>query len=162
MTPPTSQSQAAVAQPGPAQRLRMSYAEYLAWADEDVHAEWVNGPADLVVEVISDDSVSRDRADKFYEYQSAGVLEYWIIDPRHGYERVDFYVLDEKGRYRPIPVDADGCYRSMVVPGFWFEVAWVLSEEPPNVLQALSQIVGSEKVLAEGTQPGQPAGTVGG
>ena len=25
------------------QPLRMSYEEYLAWADEDVHAEWVNG-----------------------------------------------------------------------------------------------------------------------
>ena len=24
-------------------RLRMSYEEFLAWADEDVHAEWVNG-----------------------------------------------------------------------------------------------------------------------
>ena len=56
------------------------------------------------------------------------------------------------------PVDADGRYRSTVVPGFWFEVAWVLSEEPPNVLQALSQIVGPEKVLAQGTQPGQSAG----
>jgi hypothetical protein len=25
------------------QRLRMSYEEYLAWANEDVLAEWVNG-----------------------------------------------------------------------------------------------------------------------
>jgi len=232
ITPSTLQSSVSVAQPGQAQRLRMSYEEYLAWADEDVHAEWVSGevivqmppklrhqrvvkfllelldlfaqlsrlgtvlcapfemratpdgparepdllfvaqehlarltearlsgPADLVVEVISDDSVSRDRADKFYEYQSAGVQEYWLIDPRPGYERVDFYVLDGKGRYRPIPVDTDGRYRSTVIPGFWFEVAWVLSEEPPNVLQALGQIVGPERWLAQGMQPGQPAGT---
>jgi len=232
ITSSTSQSPVSVAQPGQAQRLRMSYEEYLAWADEDVHAEWVSGEvivqmppklrhqrvvkfllelldlfaqlfrlgavlcapfemratpdgparepdllfvaqehlarltearlsgaADLVVEVISDDSVSRDRADKFYEYQSAGVQEYWIIDPRPGYERVDFYVLDGKGRYRPIPVDTDGRYRSTVIPGFWFEVAWVLSEEPPNVLQALGQIVGPERWLAQGMQPGQPAGT---
>ena len=25
------------------QRLRMSYEEFLQWADEDVHAEWVDG-----------------------------------------------------------------------------------------------------------------------
>ncbi len=25
------------------QRLRMSYEEYHEWADEDAHAEWVNG-----------------------------------------------------------------------------------------------------------------------
>ncbi len=39
------------------------------------------GMADLVIEVVSDDSVARDRADKFYEYQTAGIQEYWIIDP---------------------------------------------------------------------------------
>ena len=25
------------------ERLRMSYEDYLQWADEDVHAEWVDG-----------------------------------------------------------------------------------------------------------------------
>jgi Uma2 family endonuclease len=198
----------------------MSYEEYLTWADEDVHAEWVNGevivqmppkephqrvvafllqllglfsglfrlgrllpapfemratpdgparepdllfiahvhlerltearlsgPADLVVEVVSDDSVARDRAEKFYEYQAAGVLEYWIIDPRPGRERVDFYVLDDKGRYRPVPVGSDGRYHSTVLPGFWLQVDWVLAPEPPEVLQALAQIVGPQKLL---------------
>ncbi|MDP9356347.1 MAG: Uma2 family endonuclease, partial [Chloroflexota bacterium] len=125
-------------------RLKMTYDEFLAWADEDIHAEWVDGevtvfvppsirhqdlvlflgsllswyaralglgrvmvapfemrlapgqasrepdllfvarshtdrlaparlegPADLVMELISDSSVARDRDDKFYEYQDA-------------------------------------------------------------------------------------------
>jgi Uma2 family endonuclease len=152
MATPSPEYQPSTALPTQDQRLRMSYKEYLAWADEDVHAEWVDGevivqttpkephqrvvafllslmglfiqlftlgrllpapfemraipngparepdllfvalehlerlteerlsgPADLVVEVISTDSVARDRADKFYEYQSAGVREYWIL-----------------------------------------------------------------------------------
>ncbi len=33
----------------------------------------LKGPADLIVEVVFDSSVARDRADKFYEYQEAGV-----------------------------------------------------------------------------------------
>lgn len=33
------------APPRQEQRLRMSYEEFLAWADEDVHAEWVDGEA---------------------------------------------------------------------------------------------------------------------
>lgn len=217
MLSPGSTTPATSAQP---QRLRMSYEEYLAWADEDVHAEWVNGevmvqmppkephqrvvafllqllglfselfrlgrllpapfemratpdgparepdllfiayahlerltearlsgPADLVVEVVSDDSVARDRAEKFYEYQAAGVPEYWIIDPRPGRERVDFYVLDDKGRYRPVPVESDGRYHSTVLPGFWLQVDWVLAPAPPEVLQALAQIVGPQKLL---------------
>jgi Uma2 family endonuclease len=198
----------------------MSYEEFLAWADEDVHAEWVDGevivhmppkephqrvvafllslmtlfiqlfklgrllpapfemraipdgparepdlifiarehldrlsperlsgPADLVVEVISDDSVARDRADKFYEYQTAGVREYWIIDSRPGCERADFYVLDDKARYRPVPPGPDNRYHSTVLTGFWIDVDWVVSAEPPAVLTALAQIVGPEKLL---------------
>src|SRR5262245_39068157 len=38
----------------------------------------LNGAADLAIEVISDESVGRDRGDKFYEYQEGGVREYWI------------------------------------------------------------------------------------
>jgi Uma2 family endonuclease len=221
MTSPSPEAQTATATTTPSQRLRMSYEEYLAWAGEDVHAEWVNGevivqmppkprhqqvvafllqlmglfiqlfqsgrllpaplemraipdgparepdllfvarehldrltetrlsgPADLVVEVVSDDSVARDRADKFYEYQAAGIKEYWIIDPRPGYERVDFYVLDDKGRYTPVPVDTDGRYHSTVLTGFWFQVDWVLATEPPEVLQVLAQVVGPQKLLA--------------
>lgn len=37
---------------------------------------YLHGPADLVIEVISPDSIGRDRGDKFYEYQAAGIPEY--------------------------------------------------------------------------------------
>jgi hypothetical protein len=97
--------------------------------------------------VISDDSVARDRADKFYEYQAAGVREYWILDSRPGRERADFYVLDEKGRYRPVPPDPDNRYYSTVLPGFWLHVDWVTATEPPAVLTALAQVVGPQKLL---------------
>ena len=89
----------------------------------------VSGPADLIVEIISPESISRDRADKFYEYQQAGVREYWIIDPRPGTERADFWVLGANERYQPVPVDADGIYRSTVIPGFWIDVHWLWEEE---------------------------------
>lgn len=198
-----------------ARRLRMSYEEFLAWGDEDIHAEWVdgevviqmppkewhqrivtflsallqfhaeffglgrvlvapfemklgpegparepdvffvarehldrlsadrlNGPADLVVEVISDDSVARDRADKFYEYQEAGVQEYWVIDPRPGKERADFWVLGGDGRYQPIPVAADGIYRATALPGFWLRVGWFWSEALPDPQMAFAEIAG--------------------
>ncbi len=35
----------------------------------------IQGPADLVVEVISPESAARDRSEKFDEYQQAGVRE---------------------------------------------------------------------------------------
>ena len=42
--------------------------------------KYFDGAPDLIIEVISDDSVGRDRAEKFEEYEEAGVREYWIID----------------------------------------------------------------------------------
>ena len=59
----------------------------------------LEGPADLIVELISDESVRRDRQEKFHEYREAGIREYWIIDPCAGRHRADFYRLDEQGQY---------------------------------------------------------------
>ncbi|MFL5800454.1 MAG: Uma2 family endonuclease [Roseiflexaceae bacterium] len=110
------------------------------------------GPADLAIEIISDDSVARDRADKFYEYQRGGVREYWIIDPRPGQQRVDVYTLDARGRYQPIPA-VEGAYHSSVLAGFWLREDWLWVERP-DPLAALAEVVGVERVigaLREGT-----------
>jgi Uma2 family endonuclease len=200
--------------------LRMTYEEFLAWSDEDVHAEWVDGevivfmppmdrhqdivgfihvllrlfvdffqlgkvrtapfemkvspdsparepdllfvarenlerltekrlvgPADLILEMISDDSVERDRVTKFCEYQEAGVREYWIIDPRPGKERADFFVLDDQGRYRPVLIGDDGIYRSTVIPGFWLRVDWLWAEELPDPQRTFAEIVGPSRLM---------------
>jgi Uma2 family endonuclease len=105
----------------------------------------LNGPADLAIEIISDESVTRDRDDKFYEYQAGGVREYWIIDPRPNRKRADFFVLDQNGIYQPVPV-ADGIYRSLVLPNFWLNVDWLWAEEP-NPLAALAEVVGVEQLI---------------
>jgi Uma2 family endonuclease len=109
-------------------------------------SDQLDGPADLVVEVISDESVSRDRGEKFYEYQDAGVREYWIIDSRPDRQRADFYVLDANQRYRPVPIADDGTYRSTVLPDFWLRVDWMWAEEP-DALKALAQVVGPDKLI---------------
>jgi Uma2 family endonuclease len=107
----------------------------------------LNGPADLAIEIISDESVGRDRGDKFYEYQEGGVREYWIIDPRPGKQRADFYVLDKRGMFQPIPIAADGIYRSAVLSNFWLKIDWLWAEQA-NPLAALAQIVGMEQLIA--------------
>ena len=47
-----------------------------------IPAQRVNGAPDLIIEIISPESTSRDYDEKFDEYQDAGIGEYWIIDPR--------------------------------------------------------------------------------
>jgi Uma2 family endonuclease len=106
----------------------------------------LDGPADLIIEIISDESVTRDRIDKFYEYQDGGVHEYWIIDPREGRQRVDVFVLDATGRYQPIPPEEGGIYRSVVIPGFWLREAW-LWQEYPDTLSTLTEMIGAERLV---------------
>ncbi|HEY7126827.1 MAG TPA: Uma2 family endonuclease [Ktedonobacterales bacterium] len=101
-------------------------------------ATYLDGPADLVVEVVSPESAGRDRGDKFYEYRQAGIPEYWLIDPT--LEQAEFYQLDKAKRYQLIAADADGIYRSKVLSGFWLRVGWLWQEPPPDVVKALLEI----------------------
>lgn len=79
-----------------------------------VKATHVEGPADLIVEVVSAESRVRDYHEKYAEYESAGVREYWIIDPV--YQTIDLYGL-VNGAY--VKVEAkDGRLASSVLPGF--------------------------------------------
>jgi Uma2 family endonuclease len=54
------------------------------------------GVPDLVLEILSEGTAKVDREDKYLEYQRAGVLEYWIVDPFK--QNVEIYTL-EHGNY---------------------------------------------------------------
>jgi Uma2 family endonuclease len=107
----------------------------------------LDGPADLVVEVISPESINRDRVEKFYEYQENGVREYWLIDPRTGLTRADFWVLAEDGRFRPEPIDSNGIYHSTVLPNFRLNVNSLFADELPEPIKALADMVGMDAML---------------
>ena len=96
---------------------------------------YLDGPADLVVEIVSPESRLRDRGEKFAEYEMAGVAEYWLIDP--DMRRADFYVLGEDGRYERFLPDREGIYRSRVLRGFWLNVGWLWQSPLPPVLDTL-------------------------
>jgi Uma2 family endonuclease len=191
----------------------MSYQEYLAWADESTHTEWVDGevivfmpptlrhqcivgfvavllssfanlfklgevytaptemrarpdgparepdiffvahsnrarlsaqrlagPADLVAEIVSPESATRDLHDKFHEYQAAAIREYLIIDPRAAQQRVYWYALDDAGRYQAISPDEAGRVHSAVLPGFWLQPDWLWQEPLPDPLPTLRRL----------------------
>ena len=195
--------------PGPTHApSKVSYEEFLEWADEDTHAEWVDGeiffmspvsnlhqdvsgfllqcllffvqerqlgvvryesfqmklvadlpgrepdilfisnkrmgnlensylagPADIVVEIISPESIHRDTVDKFAEYEAAGVPEYWLIDPLQ--ETALFYRLDENGLFQPGPLESDDIYHCGVLPGFWLNVNWLWQRPIPTLRSVL-------------------------
>ena len=98
----------------------------------------LDGPADLVVEVVSPESVGRDRGEKFYEYQEAGIPEYWLIDPDRRW--AEFYRLGKDGLYRVAFAGREGIFRSEVLPGFWLRVEWLWQEPLPKVLDVLREL----------------------
>lgn len=99
---------------------------------------FLDGPADLVIEIISPESVSRDRGDKFYEYEAGGVREYGLIDPLR--QVAEFYRLDERGRYGVTLARREGVYHSEVVTGFWLRVEWLWQEPLPKTLDVLREL----------------------
>lgn len=100
------------------------------------------GPADLIVEIISKESVRRDRDDKFKEYRDAGVREYWIIDPRPDKERADFYRLNESGEYRLLGTEDNERVESRVLPGFWLKPAWLWQAQSLSATIAFYEVRG--------------------
>lgn len=99
---------------------------------------YLDGPADLVVEIVSPESSRRDREEKFAEYQEAGIPEYWLLDPQT--EQAAFYWLGTGGQYELVALDAEGIYRSRVVPGFWLRVAWLWRQPLPDPVPVLLEI----------------------
>ena len=91
----------------------------------------LNGACDIAIEVISPDSRTRDRRDKFSEYAQAGVSEYWMIDESRKWAQ--FYSLDADGVYVLIQLDEQGVFRSAALPGFWIKPSWLWQNELPTI-----------------------------
>jgi Uma2 family endonuclease len=100
----------------------------------------LDGPADLVVEIVGGDTAEQDLRDKFQEYAASGVAEYWIMDPRPRYQGCSAFHLDENGIYRPIVIDADGRVQSREIRGFWFDPRWLKMDSYPNPVALLTMI----------------------
>jgi Uma2 family endonuclease len=98
----------------------------------------LEGPPDLAIEVVSSESVARDWREKYYDYQAAGVREYWIIDPVH--QRVAAYNLVDT-EYQPIAIE-QGRIGSSVVPGFFLREDWLWRAKLPKIDDALKEIAG--------------------
>lgn len=93
---------------------------------------WRAGPApedgkflrivpDLVVEILSPSTASRDRGEKRAIYEKNGVREYWLVDPRA--QSVRRFVLGDDGYGTGECFEANDCFESVVLDGLSFDVA---------------------------------------
>ena len=99
---------------------------------------FLDGPADVVIEIASPESRLRDRGAKFAEYEMDAVPEYWLLDPEE--QRADFYRRAEDGRYQRVSIPGDGVYSSEIIAGFWLRVEWLWQDPLPKVVDVLREL----------------------
>jgi Uma2 family endonuclease len=99
---------------------------------------YLDGPADVVIEIVSPESAARDRGEKFYDYLEGGIPEYWLLDPE--LRQADFYRLDGSGRYQLVQLEEGGIFRSETLPGFWMRTDWLWQDPRPDPVTVLMEI----------------------
>jgi Uma2 family endonuclease len=102
--------------------------------------ERLDGPADLVVEIVSEGSVSEDHDEKRQEYEAAGIPEYWIVEGRAGRSGFEMLWRNAAQTYEPVQPDREGMLRSRVLPGFRVDPAWFAQSHLPDPDTILGEI----------------------
>ena len=82
---------------------------------------YLDGPAELVIEVLRPGHEYCDRVIKRQYYEAAGVPEYWILDSNT--QQIEFWRWMD-GQYQQQSPDDDGFYRPISVPGLAFQAPW--------------------------------------
>jgi Uma2 family endonuclease len=104
---------------------------------ERLRETYVEGIADIVVEVVSPESDERDYGRKRLVYEAAGVPEYWLIDPMR--ERPIIYVLEE-GLYREREPVERGKITSLLLAGFELDAAVLWRLKLPNAREFVALV----------------------
>lgn len=82
--------------------------------------QYVDGPPDLIIEILSPATRIRDTQDKFYDYEAYGVKEYWIVNPNDTHQN-QFYSLQE-GKYQPFYAEGTRLHSRMIT-GFSLDLS---------------------------------------
>lgn len=99
-----------------------SFVSNARWAaTPPVAGKFLQVVPDLVVEILSPSTTTRDRGEKKAIYAGAGVREYWIVDPRG--RTVTIFVGEASDRFSAgLVLGEDDTIESDVLPGLGFVV----------------------------------------
>jgi Uma2 family endonuclease len=97
---------------------------------------FIDGAPDLIIEVVSPDSQNRDRREKYFDYEAAGVREYWIVDPLS--RTLNAYALHGR-KYKHID-PKDDLVHSTVLRGFFLRPKWLFGRQRPRLTRVLKEL----------------------
>lgn len=98
---------------------------------------YMDGAADICIEIISPATASVDRGDKFVEYEKGGVTEYWLIDPIR--KEALFYKSNDEHVYTPQQIE-NGLYTTSQMPNFGLEVATLWQAQVPDFYEVADMV----------------------
>ena len=87
----------------------------------------VNGPPDLIIEIVSPSNTHSELFRKFYYYLEAGVREYWVIDPE--IKKVNMHIY-ENGHYISTAYKDNARIPVTILPGFEISLEELWSSMP--------------------------------
>ena len=99
--------------------------------------QFLEGPADLVIEIVSEGDPRYELREKLPRYQEEGIPEIWLLDRFN--EAVLAYRKARDG-YELTKLSA-GRLESTVVPGFWINVEWLWRPKLPSTFGCLRKIL---------------------
>lgn len=95
------------------------------------------GAPDLVIEIVSPESVERDYVLKRALYEQHGVREYWIVDA--GLRKITLLRMGKGKEFREVR-PSRGVLRSQVLTGFWLRPEWLWARPRPDPAELVKQI----------------------
>lgn len=88
--------------------------------EEIIQSQRIVGVPDFVAEVLSPSNWLYDRREKMEIYETAGIPEYWIIDPRA--REIELYLLEDSGYLLINKVSGEQVARSQTLAQFEVKV----------------------------------------
>ena len=104
---------------------------------EQLTDQRLEGPADLVIEIVSESDPGLDYREKLPRYREARIPEIWIVD-RFRQEILHETLKEEGYRFETL---SSGRLSSSVIPGFWIEVSWLWQGKLPSTLECLRSML---------------------
>ncbi|MEQ8674236.1 MAG: Uma2 family endonuclease [Aggregatilineales bacterium] len=99
---------------------------------------YMDGAADICIEVVSAGSVTTDYGEKLEEYERGGVREYWLFDPMR--ETTTFYRRNEKGQFQAHQPGAQDVYSTPLLPDFKLHVPTLWQSELPSIIEVIKSV----------------------
>ena len=98
---------------------------------------YFDGPADLVIEILSKSTRELDLEKKLPKYLDSGVKEVWIIDP----EKKELTIYHKTNQEKYNDPQSDQFVKSTVLPEFNFRIKWLWHREEYPVIDILKELI---------------------